>query len=141
VLVRNEVLFALFGMFAVGLADLFRRRGLISGGSPVTYMAMESSFIAAFSIAALLVLEGRLHLRRDVLLFSPASGFFIFIGILGLLFALTTGQASRFVPITRMGFVVTFLLATILFGESVTPSKLAGVVLAAAAVILLSVDL
>lgn len=135
---RNEVLFALFGMFAVGVADLLRRRGLISGGSPVTYMAIESGFIALFSFIALLLLEGKPTLTRDILTFPPASGFLIFAGILALLFALSTGEANRFVPITRLGFVVTFLLATFVFGESLTVSKGIGVVLAAGAIILLS---
>lgn len=138
---RNEVLFALFGMFAVGVADLLRRRGLISGGSPVTYMAIESGFIALFSFVALLLLEGKPTFTRDILTFPPASGFLIFAGILALLFALSTGEANRIVPITRLGFVVTFLLATFVFGESLTVSKGIGVVLAAGAIILLSLNI
>jgi len=137
---RNELMFAIFGMIAVGVADLLRRRGLVSGGSPVTYMAVESSFLALFSIIALLVLERRPTITSGILTFSPMSGLLIFAGILALLFALSDGEANRFVPITRMGFVVTFLLATFVFGESITLPKALGVVLAALAVILLSVD-
>jgi len=139
-MIRHEVLLALFGMFAVGLADLFRRRGVASGGSPVTYMAIESAFITLFSLVALVLVEGRPQISKDVLTFSPASGLFIFAGILALLFALSAGEANRLVPITRLGFVVTFLIATFLFGESLTPSKGIGVTFAAIAVILLSLD-
>ena len=138
---RNEVLLAVFGMFAVGVADLLRRRGLVTGGSPITYMAIESGFIALFSFAALILLEGKPVLSKGIITFSPVSGFLIFVGILALLMALSTGEANRFVPITRLGFVVTFLLATFVFGESLTVSKAIGVILAAAAVILLSLNL
>ena len=137
---RNEVLLALFGMVSVGVADVLRRRGLISGGSPVTYMAIETAFIALFSFVAMLVLEGRPNLNKDVAMFSPVSGLLIFAGILALLIALSTGEASRYAPITRLGFVVTFLLAVFVFGESLTFTKAVGVALGAGAVILLSLD-
>src|SRR3972149_4423208 len=140
-LLRHEVLLAVFGMFAVGVADLLRRRGVMSGGSPVTYMAIESGFITLFSFIALLVLEGKPVVTGAIITFSPASGFLIFAGILALMFALSTGEASRLVPITRMGFVVTFLLATFVLGESLSLSKGIGVVLAATAIVLLSLDL
>ena len=106
----------------------------------MTYMAVESSFLALYSIVALLLLERKPTLTSGIISFSPLSGLLIFAGILALLFALSGGEANRFVPITRMGFVVTFLLATFVFGESLTLSKALGVVLAALAVILLSVD-
>jgi len=138
--VRNEVLLAIFGMFAIGVADLLRRRGVVSGGSSVTYMAIESGFITLFSFIALLLLEGKPNLTKGIITFSPASGFLVFAGILALLLALSTGEANRYVPITRMGFVVTFLLATFIFGESLTLSRGIGVALAVAAVILLSLD-
>ena len=138
---RSEVLFALVGMVFVGVADVLRRRGLISGGSPVTYMAIETAFIALFSFVAMLILEKGPHLNRDILVFSPATGFLVFAGILALLIALSTGEASRYAPITRLGFVVTFLLAILVFGEKLTLSKGVGVFLAAVAAVLLSLDI
>jgi transporter family protein len=138
---RNEVLLALFGMVCVGVADVLRRRGLISGGSPVTYMALETAFIALFSFVAMLVLEGRPNVNKDVAMFSPVTGLLVFAGILALLIALSTGEASRYAPITRLGFVVTFLLAVFVFGESLTFTKAVGVALAAGAVVLLSLDI
>lgn len=141
ILMRNEVLLALFGMVCVGVADVLRRRGLISGGSPVTYMAIETAFIALFSFVAMLILEGRPNVNKDIAMYSPLTGLLIFAGILALLIALSTGEASRYVPITRLGFVVTFLLAVFVFGESLTLTKAVGVGLAAGAVILLSLDI
>jgi len=138
---RAEVLLALFGMASVGVADVLRRRGLISGGSPVTYMAVETAFIALFSFVAMLVLEGRPNVNKDVAMFSPLSGLLVFAGILALLIALSTGEASRYAPITRLSFVLTFLLAVFVFGESLTFTKAVGVALAAGAVVLLSLDI
>ena len=138
---RNEVLFAIFGMVMVGVADVLRRRGLISGGSPVTYMAIETAFIALFSFVAMLVLEGKPNLNKDVVTFSPVTALLIFAGILALLIALSTGEASRYAPITRLGFVVTFLLAVFVFGERLTVTKMVGVAMAAGAVVLLSLDI
>jgi len=51
-------------------------------------MAVESGFVAVF------LLEGGPHLTKDVATFSPATGFLIFAGILALLTALSTGEAS-----------------------------------------------
>jgi uncharacterized membrane protein len=137
---RQELLLAVFGMVAVGVADVLRRRGLMLGGSPATYMAIESGFIAVFSFIAVLLLERKLDLTRGVVTYSPVTGFLIFAGILALLIALSTGEANRYVPITRLGFVVTVLLSTLVFGESMTLSKGLGAALAVGAVILLSLD-
>lgn len=104
-------------------------------------MAIETVFIALFSFIAMLILERVPHLNKDILVFSPATGFLVFAGILALLIALSTGEASRYAPITRLGFVVTFLLAVFVFGEKLTVSKGVGVLLAAGAVVLLSLDI
>jgi uncharacterized membrane protein len=79
--------------------------------------------------------------NKDVAMFSPVTAFLVFAGILARLFALSTGEASRFAPITRLGFVVTFLLAVFVFGEKLTVPKGVGVLLAVGAVILLSLDI
>ncbi len=138
---RNEVLFAIFGMVTVGVADVLRRRGLISGGSPITYMAIETAFIALFSVIAMLVLEGKPNLNKDVVAFSPVTALLVFAGILALLIALSTGEASRYAPIARLGFVVTFVLAVFVFGESLTVTKIVGLAMAVGAVVLLSLDI
>jgi len=138
--VRNEVLLAIFGMVSVGVADVLRRRGLISGGSPVTCMAIETGFMPLFSFIAVFLLEGRPNLNRNIAVFSPVTGFLIFAGILALLIAVSTGEASQHAPITRLSFVLTFLLAIFVFGETLTISKAVGVVLAVGAIALLSLD-
>jgi len=115
--VRNEVLLAISAMVSVGVADVLRRRGLISGGSPVTCMTIETGFMAFFSFIAVFLLEGRLNLNRDIAVFSPVTGFLIFAGILALLIAVSTSEASQYAPITRLSFVSTFLLAIFVFGD------------------------
>jgi uncharacterized membrane protein len=64
----------------------------------------------------------------------------VFAGILALLMALGGGEASRYSPIARLSFVVTFLLAVLVFGEELTVPKGIGVLMAAGAVLLLSSD-
>jgi len=104
-------------------------------------MAIETAFIALFSFVAMLILERGRHLNKDILLFSPVTGFLVFGDILALRIALRTSEASGYAPITRLGFAVTFLLAVFVFGEKLTVSKGVGVLLVAVATFLLSLDI
>jgi len=72
---RNNVLLAVLGMISVRVADVLCRRGLISGGSPATYMAIETALIALFSFIAMFLLERGSHLNKDVATFSPVTAF------------------------------------------------------------------
>ncbi|GEM_PF-3496821 len=137
---KSELLFAVFAMISVGVADVLRRRGLMSGSSPVTYMAVETGFMTLFAFVAMLLLEGRPNLTKSIVTYSPVTGFLVFAGILALLMALGGGEASRYSPVARLGFVVTFLLAVFVFGEELTVPKGIGVIMAAGAVFLLSLD-
>lgn len=137
----NQILFAILAMDALGLADIVRRRAVALTGSPVTYFAVESAFVAAFSVVAMFILEGKPTITRNILTLSPASGILASIGVLALLLALSSGQASRVVPVGRESFLVTFLVSVFLLHEPLTASKGFGVIVTAAAVFLLSSNL
>jgi transporter family protein len=139
--IRPEILLGLLAMFAIGFADLTRRRGLVSGGSPFAYFLLESIFQVAFVIFAAFFLQGGFQFTRATLTYAPISGFLIFVGIVSLLVALERIEANRIVPIARLGLVVTFVFATLLFGERLTTSRMVGVFLAGVAVVLLSLDI
>lgn len=138
--IRFEVLLGVLAMFAIGFADLTRRRGMIEGGNPVTFFLIESIFQVGFVVVAAFLFQGGFKFTRATLAYAPVSGFLIFVGIVSLLLALERVEANRIVPIARLGLVVTFVFTTLLLGERLTVSRVAGVILAAAAVVLLSLD-
>ncbi len=132
------MIFAISAMVFIGMTDLVRRRGMSAGGSPASYLAIESIVLAAFAIVVAFARDGGLNLSGEVLSFAPLSALFIGIGIVFFLTGLGAGEATRVAPLGRMGFVVTFILAALLLGESVTLTKALGVALAVGAAILLS---
>lgn len=129
---KQEVLLAVFGMVSVGVADVLRSRGLTSGGSPATYFAIETGFVALLSVIAVFLLEGTPNLTRGVMISSPISGILIFAGTLD-------GSDHRGSKPIRTDHSAQFW-ATLVFGESLTLSKGVGVLMAVGAVILLSLD-
>jgi uncharacterized membrane protein len=137
---RFEIMLGLLAMFAVGFADLTRRRGLMVGANPFAFFLIESLFQVGFVLAAAFLLQGGLKFTGATLTYAPISGFLIFVGIVSLLVALQSAEANRIVPIARLGLVVTFVFATLLLGERLTISRVLGVALAAGAVVLLSLD-
>jgi len=63
-------------------------------------------------------------------LWGSLAGLFAFIGLYCFLRSLSLGSVSTSAPIFRMNFIVTAMLAIGLLGESMTPTKLAGLAVA-----------
>lgn len=135
---QEAVVLAVFSMVLIGLADFLRKRAMASGVEPASFMVIESSFVFLSAVAAVILLSGSLRVTGTTLSYAPICGFLILISMLSMLFALRMGEASVIVPIARLGFTVTFILAVLLTPEALTAQKILGILFAVAAVILLS---
>ncbi|MDM7275886.1 MAG: EamA family transporter [Thermoprotei archaeon] len=108
------------------------------------YYVYAGSALGAFIIYAifiiLLTLTGKLSVSLQVkpLTIAAAGGLMGALGGIFMVLALKMGQASIVVPLTALYPLVTVLASYAILGEPMTARKIAGLILAIIAVILLS---
>ncbi len=130
-----------FTVLLWGTTPLFEKLAL-GRGSPVVVLFFRTAFIAA-CMAAVAAATGQIGqvARMDgrTLVFTLLSG--LTGGVLGLtayFHALRMGQASVVVPLTSTYPLVTVVLSILVLGEPITPTKILGVLLIVAGVMLLA---
>lgn len=130
--IAPEIGFALMSMSFLGVSDFLYKLGQrwpLRGGA---FMLLQNT---AFVPTALAVAVARDEFAWNWgLVFGLANGALSFTAFLCLLRALRHGAVLGLVPIVRLNFAVTALLAVVLLGETLTPSKTAALVLAALAI-------
>ncbi len=89
-------------------------------------------------IVVLLVFDIRLEANAPGIGLAVLTGAFVFLGSLFFLFALTRGKVSIVIALTALYPLLTIALAMIFLGETLTLRQGIGVLLAVAAVILIS---
>ena len=138
-LIRAEVLFALAAFIGIGLSDFIRKKGVSLGGSPVSYLFVETLvLLAVVGVLAYFLDGGRITVDAGTLTYAPLSAAAISLGITAMLYGLKIGEASVVIPIARLGLALPVLLGIIILREALTPAKAAGLILATIAVYLLS---
>jgi uncharacterized membrane protein len=125
-------------MALVGTADLLMRRATLRGIRPASFMVLHSWFFGPTALAWALG-TGSVRLGRGIL-YGPLAGVLTFVATYAFLRSLQApgGQVSVHASIYRLNLAVAALLALVFLGETVTPLKVAGLVLAVAAVWLLA---
>ena len=124
---------ALIAMAAMGVANFLYKVGAATGVSPATFLAGQA---AVFIFLAMGFAWGVERALKPPPAAWAAGGMaaLVFLVALVLMFeGLARGEASALVPITQMGFVVTAAVGVIFLGEAFTLRKVAGLVLALAA--------
>jgi transporter family protein len=129
---------ACLAMVAFGLVLLVYKIGVALGAPPPLLIFGQFCSLTVIAFANARWREGGLRLGRTVWIHAPVCGVLNSSGRVLLAWALTSGEASAAVPVSQMSFVFTFLLATPLFGEPLTPRKLAGLLAAVLAVVAFS---
>lgn len=126
-------------MFFWGISPALEKLG-VSKLSPLTAVSIRSFFVAII-LAVFFFSSGG---YQEAAKYPRSIGFILlgglFAGLLGQLTyftALKYGEASRVVPIVASYPVLTFIIGISLLGESLTPSKVAGVLLVSAGIFLL----
>lgn len=129
---------AFTAMVAFGLVLFLYKVGVMLGASPPLLIFGQFCALTTISFCYATWGEGGVRFTRAIWLHAPACGVLNASGRVLLAWALTSGEASTAVPVSQMSFVFTFLLAAPLFGEAVTPRKLAGLAAAIVAVLAFS---
>jgi drug/metabolite transporter (DMT)-like permease len=126
---------ALAAMILLGLADLAYKRGAAAG-----VQAHQFLMVQAWCFTPAVVLFGLVTgtLEPGIpMLWGMAAGLFAFVALYNFARSLKLGSVSLVAPIFRLSFTVTAVLAVLILGEPMTAFRLAGLVLALAAVWLL----
>lgn len=125
-------------MALVGTADLLLRRATLRGVTPASFMVLQSWFFGSTALGWA-VATGSVRWSRGIL-FGPVAGVLAFVASYAFLRSLKGpgAQVSVNASIYRLNLAVTAILAIVVLGEAVTAAKVAGLLLAVAAVLLLS---
>jgi drug/metabolite transporter (DMT)-like permease len=105
----------------------------------LTFMALTYILSALFSLAIKDKLQAKQPgvMTRDALIIGVGMGLINFVGYHTFLIALARGPLSIIAAITGMHFVIAIVLSAVIYRESLTGPRLAGIVLAALSVLLM----
>lgn len=136
---RPDLTLALVAFLCLGLTDFFRKKGAAAGAHPFNYLLIETAVLLTLvPLAALLIERGFPQNWSGVFPYALASGVTITLALLAMLSGLVVGEGSVVIPISRLGLALATLLSLFLLNESITWSKMLGILLAVLAVFLLS---
>jgi transporter family protein len=135
VTISTSILLALTSMALFGLGDFAIKRAADDGVRPHHGIMVQAWF---FTSAAVLYayLTGSLVLTPAAL-WGAAAGLFMLIGFTSFMRSLVGESVSIQAPVFRLNFIVTAVLAFLLLGETLTPTKAVALLLALTAVWLL----
>jgi transporter family protein len=132
---------AMVAMVTIGLKGFLYKVGVSDGLHPYSFALVQSLTFLPIALAYMWYLDGGLRLERPVLGHAPYNGVLTAAASVLLLLSLVDGDASVSVPISQLCFVVTAILAVLIFRERVTSLKVVGVLAAVLAVLVLSSSL
>ncbi len=122
----KPLLWALAAMGCMGLLNFIYKIAALLGATAPAFIFSQFCTFTLIALSHALWWEGSLRLDRAVWTHAPFAGAFNSAGFIFLILALQRGEASVAVPISQMSFVMTTLLAAILYREDFTLRKSAG---------------
>jgi transporter family protein len=135
-MIPSYIILALVSMLLIGLYDFIYSRAVRKGISPGTMTFSQACFF--FPAVSLWAYFDGSYTWTLLTLLGPVAALLLFFGIWAFMRSVNLGEASVSVPIYRINFVVTALIAVIILGEPITPRKVLGVTLAVASIVILS---
>ncbi len=133
-----SIILAIAAMGAGAFADLFYRKAQTLGINAASFIFAQSTLFSTTIWIAGWVLGAHKEATTATWIYGLPAGLIAYIGLLLFVNSLRSGEASVNVPIFRLSFVITAVVAVLLLGESVTITKVAGLLLAAAGVLSLA---
>jgi uncharacterized membrane protein len=130
--------FAIIAMVSIGTKGFLYKVGVSDGAPPTTFALVQSLTFLPIAVLFALARDRTLRMERITWSTAPFNGVLTALASVLLLASLVDGDASVSVPISQLCFVVTAVLAMVLFRERLTPLKLLGIVAAVIAVLVLS---
>ncbi len=132
------VAFAVVAMVTIGIKGFLYKVGVSDGAPPTTFALVQSLTFLPIAVSYALLHDRNLKMERKTWSTAPFNGVLTAMASLLLLAALIDGDASVAVPISQLCFVVTAVMAVIVFRERLTSLRVAGIISAVLAVLVLS---
>jgi drug/metabolite transporter (DMT)-like permease len=130
----------LIATVAMAFTNLFYKVGLQQGTLPETMVAAQAWAFCSVATLFGLLRERRFHFTPGVWRYSTFAAATLALASVLLLHGLARGSASVLVPVAQMSFVFTALLGAAMFRETLNLRKHAGLLVAAAALVLFAVS-
>lgn len=130
----GSIFWALAAMCAVGLLNIVYKLGVANGVSPPMFLHSQAVFFISIAFGFAYLTQGGPRFSRTGWAHSFTSAVSITGGIISMLTAFQTGQASVVTPIVQLSFAVSVLMATWWLGERFTARKLTGLAFAVATI-------
>jgi drug/metabolite transporter (DMT)-like permease len=128
----------LLATVAAGIGNLLYKVGLVAGSPPETLLATQAWTFCPLATLFVWLSDGRIAPPRAGFPYGALVGVTLLVGFVAMLDGLAVGPASALVPVAQLGFVLTAVLGRVLFGEPLSWRKRGGLVVAAAAVVVLA---
>jgi drug/metabolite transporter (DMT)-like permease len=121
---------------SLGVANLLLKIGLLHGALPETLVSAQAWSFSSLATLFAFLPDRKLTLSTTTLRYSAPAAIVLVTAFVLLAHGLQQGPASVLVPVAQMSFVFTALLGATLFREPLNARKLAGLLIAAAALVL-----
>lgn len=133
-----SIAWAVVAMVAVGLLNIVYKLGVGAGVAPSMLMHSQAVFFTSLAFLFAVFSQGGPKFSRAGWGHAAVTGVCFPIGIIALMTAMRTEEASVVVPISQLSFVGSAAMATIWMKERFTKRKLLGIVFAVATVAVFS---
>jgi uncharacterized membrane protein len=133
----SYVLIATLGM---GLANFFYKMGLLHGALPETIMTAQAWLFCPLATLMTFLTDRNLRTPASAWPYAAGTAVCLLFGFVILLHGLSEGAASVLVPVAQMGFVFTALAGALLYKETLSMRKRAGLAVAVAALALFAIS-
>ena len=137
-LVRLGLVIMVIGSALRALFGVVSKAGLNQGVSPDVLILLSAACWIISGLGYALIVERRFMVTPAKIRYALASGILVYVVAKTLVTALTLGEASIVVPIANMSFVVALLIAVALKMERLNSRKMAAMLFAVGAIILLT---
>ncbi len=130
---------AIFGLIAIGTSDFLRKVGASQKVDIGSFMVASSAAFMLATFGYFLVQGKPFILSLKMTGVAASAGFMAAAAVIAMMIAFSLGgEASRIVPIVRLGLIVTALLSFIVFKEPITLTNVTGLGLGVTTIYLLT---
>lgn len=134
---KKPLLLSLGACILGGVLNLLNKVAMLHGADSARLLFWRFLSVSLISGIILLTKRPARPALKDIK-YAMISGLLLMLAVLSILTALKTGAVSVIIPITQMAFVIVALISWAFLGEKMTKTKLAGILCAVCAVILIS---
>lgn len=134
---KKPLLLSLGACILGGVLNLLNKVAMLHGADSARLLFWRFLAVSLISGVILLTKRPDRPALKDIK-YAMISGLLLMLAVLSILTALKTGDVSVIIPITQMAFVIVALISWAFLGEKMTKTKLAGILCAVLAVILIS---